>query len=211
MTDISTLSVTDLESLLEEYPWFTLARKEYVRRQGGMGTEALKSAAAEAGIFLLSRADFADELSGRRRKAVRSAVKPAPEPAKTPEAAKVEENTAASEEKRFFVVGGDYFDKADYKELEASGDSFDTSALAFNPIASALGAMEQDVKVPESSRPAPEIPEEDCMFTETLAKIYYEQEFYQRAIEVYEKLILLYPKKSAYFATLIEQAKNIKQ
>lgn len=210
MTDISTISVKELEGLLEEYPWFTIARKEYVRRQGGMGEDALRSAAAEAGIFLLSRSDFADELSGRRRKTVRIVVKPAAEAAKAPEAAKEEEKAIASEEKKFFVVGGDYFDKADYQELEASGDSYDTSALAFNPIASALGAMEQDLPVPDASAKSTGTGD-DCMCTETLARIYFEQEFYQRAIEVYEKLILLYPKKSAYFATLIEQAKNIKQ
>lgn len=200
MTDISTITVTELESLLEEYPWFTLARKEYVRRQGEMGEDALRSAAAEAGLYLLSRAEFVDELRGKKRKTVRTAAKPAAEPVATPK----------TEEKKFFVVGGDYFDKADYQELENTGDSFDTSALAFNPIASALGAMEQDIKIPEAAQPEASAGD-DCMCTETLAKIYFEQEFYQRAIEVYEKLILLYPKKSAYFATLIEQAKNIKQ
>ena len=108
------------------------------------------------------------------------------------------------------MVGGDYFDRSDYAELEEEGLAFDTSALAFNPIASALGAIAQEgsSEVPAPGRKAAE---DDDFCTETLARIYFEQEFYQRAIEIYEKLILVYPQKSAYFAALIDKAKNIKQ
>ena len=38
-----------------------------------------------------------------------------------------------------------------------------------------------------------------------LAKIYEEQEYYDQALDVYSKLILLYPKKSAYFADCVEK------
>ena len=49
---------------------------------------------------------------------------------------------------------------------------------------------------------------DEDFYTETLGKIYAEQGFSQRALEVYEKLILLYPEKSAYFAALIEEIKK---
>jgi hypothetical protein len=41
-----------------------------------------------------------------------------------------------------------------------------------------------------------------------LAKIYLAQGFLKRALDVYDKLILLYPEKSAYFATLKEEIKK---
>ena len=44
--------------------------------------------------------------------------------------------------------------------------------------------------------------------TETLGHIYAQQGFYDKAIEVFSKLILLYPQKSAYFAALVNEMKK---
>ena len=48
----------------------------------------------------------------------------------------------------------------------------------------------------------------DYLTTETLAKIYVEQEHYKRAIQTYEILCLKYPKKSGFFADQIQKIKN---
>jgi len=186
MVDIRQVSSTELEQLLEEYPWFNVARKEYLSRALGENPseKAIREAVRHAGIFLLSRAEFVKLISGKKNYV----------PAREVEAPK----------QQYYVVGGDYFGREDFEELERQGLSVKTPA--FGPIADSLG----EKTAPDNQRQTKKRNDCDEICTETLAGIYFQQEIYPKAIEIYEKLILLYPEKSAYFATLIEKVKNIK-
>lgn len=130
-------------------------------------------------------------------------------------------------ERHPYVVGGDYFSKADIDSLEnkqenislnylkgagsatsgsaamqGSGADAEGSATPGSGAVAEGGASAKDESSGEISL---EIDSPLC--TETLASIYAQQGYYQQAIEIYSKLCLLYPEKSAYFATLVKEVK----
>ncbi len=49
------------------------------------------------------------------------------------------------------------------------------------------------------------IVDDDELLTEELAEVYLQQGLFEQACEIYRRLSLLYPKKSIYFAELIER------
>lgn len=116
-----------------------------------------------------------------------------------PAGEQVNEVELASAKPKIVVVGGDYFTKEDFAQLE---ESQRVSEIR-------LGAPAENAGNPNSIDGEEEIEFDPLDFvTETLAKIYADQGYYDKAIEVYAKLILLYPEKSTYFATLVNEIKS---
>ncbi len=68
--------------------------------------------------------------------------------------------------------------------------------------------IEKNVEVKDISENSV-VPHEDFM-TETFAKILIKQGSYDKAIEIYQKLILKFPEKNTYFASQIEEIKKLK-
>lgn len=112
-------------------------------------------------------------------------------------------------ERQPYVVGGDYFSKADIDSLENKQENISLNYLkgagSATPGSGAVAEGGASAKDDSSGEISLEIDSPLC--TETLASIYAQQGYYQQAIEIYSKLCLLYPEKSAYFATLVKEVK----
>lgn len=96
-------------------------------------------------------------------------------------------------EQKVVVIGGDYF----------SQDAYDSVRSAQEAPAAPVSKKKDPSAVPQA------MPLDDVYITETLAEIYAQQGYLEQAKNIYSKLILRYPEKSAYFATLIEKLNNI--
>ena len=91
------------------------------------------------------------------------------------------------------VPGGDFFTREEYERVKRDDDDLFPPTL-----------VTSDRREPEETVEALQLD----FVTETLAQIYASQGYFSQAKEIYEKLILAYPEKSAYFAALIEKLKS---
>lgn len=186
--DIHKLNLDELTGVVNIYPWYAAARMELCARLKDM--DMLSDAQiAQAGLYVTSRRKLFDLVRSRERlidEHVPSIAEEVPQPA-----APAEENTRTQmPERQIFVVGGDYFSQNEYNGVRRSDDNIFSS---FATRARAEGYVDQG--------------EADMtdFCTETLAQVYLEQGYPAEAKNIYSKLILRYPEKSVYFATLIEE------
>lgn len=115
---------------------------------------------------------------------------------------------------------GDYFSENDFVE----GDASDGGSSQIDSIDSFLAAVKNGELKNACSIPDGEeiLESDDCdmcddetggidesFFTESLAKIYIKQRRYDKALEIINKLSLIYPEKNIYFADQIRFLKKL--
>lgn len=110
---------------------------------------------------------------------------------------------------KFILAGGDYFTKNDFEQVALDRSKPLDNFIAEKPalIRASVNSKSHNSQV-SNEIDTSELFDDSSFYTETLASIYAEQGFYKRALDVYAKLILLYPEKSIYFASLV---KNLKE
>ena len=206
--------IRELEAIVDKYPWYSLARKALVEKMSCLGDDYKEQALKESALYFWSRADLARSAEAAVRKAKekeeekRNGVKPDASAAANASGLTLQERARAA---GYMLVGGDYFSTSDIAkvEQEAGGkdyyDRFHDDSAQIPSQATGSAPESEGGDAPEAAAPNGTF-EEIC--TETLAEIYAKQELTSQAIEVYNKLILLYPEKSAYFATLIKDLEN---
>ncbi|MFA5443504.1 MAG: hypothetical protein WC262_00825 [Bacteroidales bacterium] len=212
-----------LQDMVRRYPWFSLGHLLLFKSLCGLGGEACLSESEKTAAYVYSRSklyfilqeslknndivaeeDFfvLDETLEIEKEEIPSDSDPAPNlKSKKPEF--VLERSV----ERTFYPGADYFGKTDLATLELDVtvpvDRFISENPRFTEVLKRSGenidTLQQDT--------SPVLDDDECV-TETLARIYAEQGYHKLAIACYGKLILLYPEKSTYFASLVQEIKQ---
>ncbi len=235
---MNNIDISVLEQTINTYPWFSLAHLELFKKACELGEEQKVAALNRTAAYVYSRerlfeiskvikADIKTDISDKPEMPEITQEKPKITEEKID---KIQETTATDEadvsiDEISFVIepdplhinelpkivlaGGDYFGKNDFDEVK-----LDTAKPLDRFIAEKPSLLRSNTSSQyNENQPVEEIElgekfDDSGFYTETLAKIYTEQCFYKRAIEVYAKLILLYPEKSTYFATLVQELKS---
>ena len=250
--ELEELDIRELDAIVCSAPWFTYARYLLLCKLAALGRESFLSGVRTSLISLPDREHLISKIAAMYGlvKVARS-ISAAPSGAATSGVTCSRDGSLSGKEALSFglldvefieggaferhpyVVGGDYFSKADIDSLENKQENISlnylkgagsaTSGSGATPGSAAMqgsGADAEGSATPGSGAVAEggasakdessgeislEIDSPLC--TETLASIYAQQGYYQQAIEIYSKLCLLYPEKSAYFATLVKEVK----
>ena len=230
-SNLKSLSIDELVGVINLYPWFGAARVELCERMSRTGgSDWGEEQFADASMYVSSRSiiynilrsskksDYSDKDVESLLKEYISAQSPKPVPAAVPAAAANPAPSfaaaagqgpdlstlpitgqeqapgpapqAAPYRRTVKVVGGDFFTSSQYESVRQADDNFFSRFKAANQ-------GDKD----ERSWEDPEL----GFCTETLAWIYAEQGYFAEAKKIYSRLILRYPEKSAYFASLIEK------
>ena len=189
--DIKKLNLDELVGVVNLYPWFGGARVELCERMSRMGGDAWGVAQyADAAMYVGAR----EKLAGLVRSSGENDWGDADMEQILKSYIAEPEPVEAVEQRRVHVVGGDFFSQADYDKVRRSDDY----------VFSRYAAKAKEDKTYDDVKE-----EEFDLYTETLAQIYAEQGYYEQAKNIYSKLILAYPEKSAYFASLIQKIEEL--
>ena len=222
-----------LQDLVRRYPWFSLGHFLLFKSLCGMGGDASLSQSEKTAAYVYARQElyFIVEQSRRdfeklaeeefftldlskqegevtaEKTDVKQERKQQQMGSRRAKETPVQEFVLDVPQERTFYPGADYFGK-EYMEtvqldVSVPVDRFISESPRFTQ---ALKRAGEDVDTSEQDEP-PTLADDEFV-TETLAKIYADQGYYKLAVACYAKLILLYPEKSTYFASLAEEIKQ---
>ncbi|MGE4287479.1 MAG: hypothetical protein AB7E36_02230 [Salinivirgaceae bacterium] len=250
-------SLSDLQAVVEEYPYFQSARMLLLKNLNNQGTISYERELRTNAVWITNRSRLFYLLDKRVLLPINEEVE-VHQPATYNESAtidftelseltdfdslspsnKKQDTYDKNDELELLIMSGaaqagTFFDVGDQVDLEDFKNIFkrkkankpesekqgDTAKPEQNRRSALIDSfiLEQPKIIPkpenkiaeESPTPESEPQLNPDMITDTLAKIYIKQGFYDKAIHAYEKLSLKYPEKNSYFAGQIQKIKQI--
>ena len=202
---IDKLNLRALEEYLELYPWYSAGYLELYKRLGNTAVsgELLSKAAPR----LFSRQPLYKLYVERNG----SSNIPATTEIENNVSGEILEIGAEQSDTKIITIGGDYFSRKDFENITLDRNQMLDKFIEDKPslLRSALDNKNREYNNTKSENDGFDTVFNDSEFyTETLASVYVEQGYYKRALEIYAKLILLYPEKNSYFAALVKDLKS---
>jgi tetratricopeptide (TPR) repeat protein len=201
---IGNSEIEDLTALVTEKPWFTLA---HVLLLKGYKNENKQDYQAMCNLTAL--------YAPNRHRLYRFLETTTKVPETNVNTAKeTVQNYASNKKDRLLSFRDEYFSPNDFSSEFLGEFSNNTSSLEDDLI---INFIKKSPKITPSKEIVTQNLDLDNSMknndiaSETLAEIYLSQGLYEKSIECYNKLILLNPEKSIYFAGKINEIKNIKK
>ena len=210
-SEVRSMDLMDMEAVLKQNPWFSYLREILLEKLYRKDKEAFAQTLSQTAVFLSSRKTLYDRINSPEEEGISEDI-----PKET--SVETKESVQTVQRPRVIVAGGDFFSKEDLKTIDPEEDM--ELKLKSSPFyrpapepasepAEKPQALKQKERRGSLLREDGTVNFDDLAFcTETLGHIYAQQGFYDKAIEVFSKLILLYPQKSAYFAALVNEMKK---
>ena len=204
---IERLTLKTLEKYLDACPWYSAGHLEIYKRLSD--TPASENLISNVATRLFSRQPLYEVYVKKNGIAPTAIV--AEQKRSQNEIIDLETSEKESDVK-FYFVGGDYFSKKDFEQVKLDRSTPIDKFIADRPTLLRSALENKDVENTPTTKEVEynidSIFDDVDFFTDALATIYAEQGYYKRALEVYAKLILLYPEKSSYFAALVKDLKS---
>ncbi len=204
-----------LEETLQRYPWFALGHLELFRKTCDLGEDQKLACLSRTAAHVWSREklyNLSKEIE--RRKETGDVFDYEDEILNVTDSAdeilfEIEKEPLISQMPgKIILAGGDYFSREEMNQIDLDSEQPLDRFISEKPSLLKSGKSSPAVTEEQHATDISSVFDDPDFYTETLAGIYSQQGFYKRAIEIYAKLILLYPEKSSYFATLVQELRS---